>query len=302
MQLTPYELELYHHGIKGQRWGVRRTDAQLGHPQKKKAIQKQNPIENIRKSQSGSQGEPDITTVVRSGNKQLVAKYSRQMDRQQLEEAMKRIDIEAKLYEMTREKTTMEKGLDVLADIHKKATPVVDVLQDVKKVYDALNGMSSKDKNGKGNGDNNDDNGDNGGDKKSKKGKGKKEKTNDGDDDSGSKKTDSDKPSDDGPSSGGKGSKGKSSPIEPEVVGEGSSSTRSSKTGERGERWKTKSSSADDIIDAEWSESTTSTALSLIPTSSNSYNSASSYVNNYVSNNYAQIPYRTDTRRLFGGD
>ena len=24
--------ELYHHGIKGMKWGVRRTDAQLGHP------------------------------------------------------------------------------------------------------------------------------------------------------------------------------------------------------------------------------------------------------------------------------
>ena len=27
--------ELYHHGIKGMKWGIRRTPAQLGHPTKK---------------------------------------------------------------------------------------------------------------------------------------------------------------------------------------------------------------------------------------------------------------------------
>ena len=27
-----YNNELYHHGIKGMKWGIRRTPAQLGHP------------------------------------------------------------------------------------------------------------------------------------------------------------------------------------------------------------------------------------------------------------------------------
>lgn len=33
--------ELYHHGIKGMKWGVRRTAAQLGHPTGKIDLQKQ---------------------------------------------------------------------------------------------------------------------------------------------------------------------------------------------------------------------------------------------------------------------
>ena len=32
--------ELYHHGIKGMKWGVRRTDAQLGHDTEKIDLQK----------------------------------------------------------------------------------------------------------------------------------------------------------------------------------------------------------------------------------------------------------------------
>ena len=35
-----YELELYHHGIKGQKWGVRRTAEQLGHYVKRKLTRK----------------------------------------------------------------------------------------------------------------------------------------------------------------------------------------------------------------------------------------------------------------------
>lgn len=31
MQLKKYSRQLYHHGIKGQKWGVRRTPEQLGH-------------------------------------------------------------------------------------------------------------------------------------------------------------------------------------------------------------------------------------------------------------------------------
>jgi hypothetical protein len=36
-----YNNELYHHGIKGMKWGVRRTAAQLGHPTGKIDLQKQ---------------------------------------------------------------------------------------------------------------------------------------------------------------------------------------------------------------------------------------------------------------------
>ena len=35
-----YNNELYHHGIKGMKWGVRRTAAQLGHPTGKIDLQK----------------------------------------------------------------------------------------------------------------------------------------------------------------------------------------------------------------------------------------------------------------------
>ena len=35
-----YNNELYHHGIKGMKWGIRRTPAQLGHPTGKIDLQK----------------------------------------------------------------------------------------------------------------------------------------------------------------------------------------------------------------------------------------------------------------------
>ena len=70
--------ELYHHGIKGMKWGIRRTDAQLGHPTGKIDLQKT-------KKKVDAAGT--IVNETRNINKATSKKVQKKAQKQKLSEA-----------------------------------------------------------------------------------------------------------------------------------------------------------------------------------------------------------------------
>jgi hypothetical protein len=77
--------ELYHHGIKGMKWGVRRTDAQLGHDTGKIDLQKT-------KKKVDAAGT--IVTESQNINKKVSSKKQRKMQKQQVQTAKAMTDKE----------------------------------------------------------------------------------------------------------------------------------------------------------------------------------------------------------------
>ena len=55
--------ELYHYGIKGMRWGVRRTDVQLGHIPKKSSGKSKNVIVKSKKISSKQQRKNEMKNM-----------------------------------------------------------------------------------------------------------------------------------------------------------------------------------------------------------------------------------------------
>lgn len=80
-----YNNELYHHGIKGMKWGVRRTDAQLGHPTGKI---------DLKKTKNKVDAAGTIVTESQNINKKVSSKKQRKMQKQQVQTAKAMTDKE----------------------------------------------------------------------------------------------------------------------------------------------------------------------------------------------------------------
>lgn len=80
-----YNNELYHHGIKGMKWGVRRTAAQLGHPTGKIDLQK---------TKKRVEAAGTIVTESQNINKKVSSKKQRKMQKQQVQTAKAMTDKE----------------------------------------------------------------------------------------------------------------------------------------------------------------------------------------------------------------
>lgn len=78
-----YNNELYHHGIKGMKWGVRRTAAQLGHE----------PVD-LHKTKKRVEAAGTIVTESQNINKKVSSKKQRKMQKQQVQTAKAMTDKE----------------------------------------------------------------------------------------------------------------------------------------------------------------------------------------------------------------
>lgn len=63
------EKELYHHGIKGMKWGVRRTDAQLGHKTNSSGKKSDSDDTKKKKSSIGSKTLSSLKNKIEAGKK-----------------------------------------------------------------------------------------------------------------------------------------------------------------------------------------------------------------------------------------
>ena len=129
------ENQLTHHGIKGMRWGVRRTPAQLGHktlPKKKKTQSlserltakkklkaKQKAAENARKAkQTKEEYEAEKKKAIESGTAADVLKFKGKLTNQELSSAVNRLNMESQLSQLNSK--TVKTGMDKVESVANK--------------------------------------------------------------------------------------------------------------------------------------------------------------------------------------
>ena len=82
-----YDNELYHHGIKGMKWGVRRTPAQLGHETGKIDLQK---------AKKKVEAANTIVNESQNINRKVSSRKQKKMQKQQVQNAKTMTDQELK--------------------------------------------------------------------------------------------------------------------------------------------------------------------------------------------------------------
>lgn len=156
---------LEHYGIKGQKWGVRRTPEQLGHITEKKRkvsnwIEKARKKSAKRKRQTAKkkaaakkakadkeeESEDKIREkVLSSTDPKYIYKYRHLLTTKELQDRLTRIDTEDKVNKLAEKKT--QKGNDfikTLGETAKMAESIGKIAENTKKVYDAYSTISGK--------------------------------------------------------------------------------------------------------------------------------------------------------------
>lgn len=140
--------ELYHHGVRGQKWGIRRTAAQLGHKvksalpggKKKGEDTKGSPKEFATSAKRGesyvksSNNKKKISEIVDSGDAALVYKNRKKMSNNDLQQAINRINNENTLKRMASEQK--KDAWSKMDDYNKTAKRVNDYIDTGVKLYD----------------------------------------------------------------------------------------------------------------------------------------------------------------------
>ena len=121
--------QLYHHGIKGMKWGIRRTPAQLGHQIKQRRIVKKRTaaLEKARKAkQEKKEFEANKEKVLNSGSATEVLKYRGKLTNQELQNAVTRLNLEQQLSAISAKevKTGMDKVTSVMNKVEKATIAV----------------------------------------------------------------------------------------------------------------------------------------------------------------------------------
>ena len=97
--------ELYHHGVKGMKWGVRRTPTQLGHPtgiKKKLSRRQKKALEAARNSKkTKAELEAEKKKALESGSASDVLKYKGKLTNQELQTALTRLNLERQLSDLS---------------------------------------------------------------------------------------------------------------------------------------------------------------------------------------------------------
>jgi hypothetical protein len=117
-----YENKLYHHGIMGQRWGIRRyqnADGSLTAAGEKRQLKDQ-------KREAKKQAKADLKTrdaearkqaVIRSGSMEAVMRYQSTLTNEELRKAVERIDMTARLSDIEqRQKDNAMRSVKRVAD------------------------------------------------------------------------------------------------------------------------------------------------------------------------------------------
>ena len=153
--------QLTHHGIKGMKWGVRRTPAQLGHKTgsskkskpslserfaaKKKLKAKQKAAEAARKAkQTKEEYEAEKKKAIESGTAADVLKFKGKLTNQELNAAVNRLNMESQLSQLNSK--TVKTGLDRVENAANKLDRIrgaaekgISAWNTFAKIYNSLN-------------------------------------------------------------------------------------------------------------------------------------------------------------------
>lgn len=151
--------QLTHHGIKGMKWGVRRTPEQLGYkttPKKRKktgnvftrAKIKRQRIKNLEKAREAKKTkeeyEAEKKKAIESGTAADVLKYKGKLSNQELSTAVNRLNMEAQLSQLNSRtvKTGMDKAESIMNKIDRTrgmAEKGIAAYNTFAKVFNSLN-------------------------------------------------------------------------------------------------------------------------------------------------------------------
>lgn len=163
----PEDSELYHHGIMGMKWGVRRyqnkdgslTNAgrkhrglieQIRYNRKMKKVRKAKvekakeqqkaKEEQVKRLQQANEERRQRAEVIKTGSAKDIQKFQHKMSDKEYETALKRIDLTQKLNEAVaaQSKAKSEKMAARLNTVMNTANTVANIADNVSKVYGAL--------------------------------------------------------------------------------------------------------------------------------------------------------------------
>ena len=119
--------ELYHFGIKGMKWGIRRTPIQLGHTTKnrrkndKRVLNKKARIDKKKRE------------VLKSRSAKELYKYANLFDTRELQEAYNRLQLERNIQNLVPKE--VKKGQNFTQKVIKSGRTVSDLLDTGTKLY-----------------------------------------------------------------------------------------------------------------------------------------------------------------------
>lgn len=137
--------ELYHFGIKGMKWGIRRTPIQLGHTTKNKNQQKNDKQALIKKARIDKKKRE----VLKSRSAKELYKYANLFNTRELQEAYNRLQLERNIQNLFPKE--VKKGQNFTQKIIKSGRTVSDLLDTGTKLYNNVAKIYNSTENGRAN-------------------------------------------------------------------------------------------------------------------------------------------------------
>ena len=142
--------ELYHFGIKGMKWGIRRTPIQLGHRTKKGSkLIKSGRDANSRHSQEQRKAkiEKKKREVLKSRSAKELYKYANLFNTRELQEAYNRLQLERNIQNLVPKE--VKQGQNFTQKIIKSGRTVSDLLDTGTKLYNNVAKIYNSTENGR---------------------------------------------------------------------------------------------------------------------------------------------------------
>ena len=135
--------ELYHFGIKGMKWGIRRTPIQLGHATKNKN-QRKNDKQALNKK---ARIDKKKREVLKSRSAKELYKYANLFDTRELQEAYNRLQLERNIQNLVPKE--VKKGQNFTQKVIKSGRTVSDLLDTGTKLYNNVAKIYNSTENGR---------------------------------------------------------------------------------------------------------------------------------------------------------